>query len=373
MRAYKLVFLSLLVTFAAAAAPTISGIDPTVGFAAGSTHATITGSGFVTASVTCPVLPPPPGTGPATCPVQVFVAGIAATVHQVTPSTIAVEVNPPASTNPENAYDVEVRAASGNATLPGAFRFSDFAQPGPENYVTYVLPLAGADTPGANGSLWRTEWLAYNASSTNHIQLVGPIFSPLSIPTPAGDVPPRATVRLEALTSTEGAFVYVPAPLNDQLTMSLHVRDVSRAAEGLGTDVPILRSSDFKPVIKLIGVPTDARYRARLRIYGFTEAPQTVRVSVYVEAADGSRRDPIAQFDVETTGFINIVADPFPYNVGSIALDLLTPELRAASPSLRIEIDNLGENISPPPPNIWAFVSITNNDTQQVTLITPQR
>jgi hypothetical protein len=372
MRAYKLVLLSLLTAITAAAAPAVTGIDPTVGFAAGPTHVTVSGSGFVTSTVTCPV-PPPGGVGQGTCPVQVFVGGVAATVHQVTATTIAVEVNPPSSTSSENAYDVEVRTATGNATLPNAFRFSDFAEPGPENYVTYVLPLTGGDTAGANGSLWRTEWLAYNASSTNHIHIVGPIFSPLSIPTPAGDVPPQTTMRLETLANTEGAFVYVPAPLDDQLSMSLHVRDVSREAEGLGTDVPILRQSDFKPLIKLIGVPTDERYRARLRIYGFTESPQTVRVSIYRETADGSQQTPLAQFNVDLNGIIHIINDPFPFNVASIALDLLTPELRNAGSSLRVEIDNLGENISPPPPNVWAFVSITNNDTQQVTLVTPQR
>lgn len=39
----------------------------------------------------------------------------------------------------------------------------------------------------------------------------------------------------------------------------------------------------------------------------------------------------------------------------------------ASSPFVRVEVEPLGEGA-----RFWAFVSVTNNETQHVTLITPQ-
>ena len=55
----------------------------------------------------------------------------------------------------------------------------------------------------------------------------------------------------------------------------------------------------------------------------------------------------------------------------SIDVRALTPAVRAAASRVRIEIaDPLAIIVSPPPPPFWALVSITNNETQQVTTIT---
>ena len=71
-------------------------------------------------------------------------------------------------------------------------------------------------------------------------------------------------------------------------------------------------------------------------------------------------------------GILPIVFDPTPLFPGYAQVDPLTAVVRAAGARVRIEIfDPIAPIVSPPPPPIWAFVSITNNDTQQVTTITP--
>jgi hypothetical protein len=188
---------------------------------------------------------------------------------------------------------------------------------------------------------------------------------------PAIVIDPNQTeeVQLEGLDNgAGGAFLYVPDPLRDAAKFSLRVRDTSINAASLGTEVPVVRYEDAYGDLTLMDIPTDARYRATLRIYGFTQAPMSVGVTVYPEDGD----EPIEQYDVHLFGIVNAVYDPFPPGPAYVALDPFTPAVRASGERVRIEITNFGQIISPPPPPIWAFVSLTNNETQQVTVATPK-
>jgi hypothetical protein len=120
--------------------------------------------------------------------------------------------------------------------------------------------------------------------------------------------------------------------------------------------------------VTLIDIPTDSQYRATLRIYGFTSAPMNVSVAILPENGDTA----FARFDVELNGIVTIEYVPFPPNPAYRALDPLIPAARAAGGRVRIEITNHGDILSPPPPKIWAFVSLTNNVTNQVTIVTPR-
>ena len=61
-----------------------------------------------------------------------------------------------------------------------------------------------------------------------------------------------------------------------------------------------------------------------------------------------------------------------PFYPAYAQVDLLTPAIRAATSTIRVQIENLGRPlISPSIPTMWAMVSVTNNETQQVTMITP--
>ena len=188
---------------------------------------------------------------------------------------------------------------------------------------------------------------------------------------PAVVVPPRVTQQVFLNTrfgGGDGAFLFIPNALLDAPKWSLRARDISQNAHSLGTDVPVVLQSQAKGDYTLIDIPTDARYRATLRLYGFTQAPMNVGVAIFPENSDTA----IERYDVELQGIINVNFDPFPPYPSYIALDPLTPAVRASGERVRIELTNYNEILSPPPPLFWGFVSLTNNATQQVTVATPK-
>ena len=241
-----------------------------------------------------------------------------------------------------------------------------------QEYVRYLLPVVGNNLGGANGSVWLTEFTVHNPRDTE-LRIKGPLcivelFCRLEEVT----IPPHISRTVGARPrgdGTQGAFIYVPRDANWPKTpMSLFVRDTSQNAQSLGTEIPIVRDDDFAQLLVLTGVPTNNRYRTTLRIYNFSEAPREVRMRIYTL----SGVTPIEERTVQLAGINTLVFDPTPFHPGYAQLDPLTPAVRDASTRVRIEIeDPLRHIVSPPPPPIWALMSVTNNDTQQATTITP--
>ena len=360
----------LFTALSASAAPVITSIEPNIGFTFGGTRVTIRGSGFLAPGDVCPRLPPS-GSGLITCAVQVYVGGVQAYVISATPAEIVASIQPTTNGQPRQPGYADVRIvseANGETTVDNGFLFDEKATPGLENYTRFLVPLTAHEVPGANGSLWTTEFTLFNASTTVSMQVLGPFDDPgdLFIADPPLLAPGETrTLRLypRGESPGDGAFVYVPAPLTWAASMSLRVRDISKNAQSWGTEIPVVRHQDTRSRITLIDVPTDPRYRAMLRVYRWTQ-PHATRVSIYVPDRD----EPIRVYDLAANPGTSDPDHP-PYQ----SLDLLTDDVRAAGSTLRIEIDNSGPSLTPPPPLIWAFVSVTNNETQQVTAILPTR
>jgi hypothetical protein len=239
-----------------------------------------------------------------------------------------------------------------------------------EEYTRLLVPVVANQVRGANGSVWTTEWTAHNAS-VGSVYIGGPFpFLSLSPPFQDSEVKAGETKRLflmESRPGLDGAFVFVPPNSDDTLSMSLRVRDISVNAQSYGTSIPLVPEPAFKSFVRLIDVPTDPAYRATLRIYSWDDVPQTVRVSVF--AASGTT--PLEQYDVLLMeNDLNLLSQEIE-RPAYVQLDPLSAAVRAAGPKVRIEISNLGEIVSPPPPPIWAFVSISHNETQQVTTVLP--
>jgi hypothetical protein len=338
------------------AATAIHSIYPESGFTFAPTHVTIGGTGFTDGEV------------------EVYFGAVKAQVLQVSATSLRVRAFPP--NDPlmrDTSADVIVRVSGhGEAVLGNGFWFSTFAQAGQEDYNQLLVPLTVFNTPGANGSVWSAELNVFNSSEL-HLRMPGPEMFIAELPVdPAVVVEPRKTqnVQLRTFFRSEGAFLYVPKALADAPKWSLRVRDLSQNATSLGADVPVVQQSDGRPDITLIDIPTDPRFRATLRIYGFTPGAMLVGVRVYRELFNFL----LAEYDVFLNGRETFEAEEFTPYPSYIALDPLTPEVRAAAAGrrVRIELTNYGSNVSPPPPNIWAFVSLTHNETQQVTVVTPR-
>jgi hypothetical protein len=350
--------LFVLLAVHAGAATVVGDFQPREGFTFAPTHVTIYGSGFTAGAV------------------EVFFGDVKATVLDVTPTMIRVLTNPVGlSFNEagETFTSLSVRVAGQEETFaPALFFFSPYAQPGSEDFVPLLVPLTSLTVPGANGSSWTSELRIFNAA-TVPLRMPGPEAFIVELPfDPAVNVPPRETeqVFLNHFTAgVDGAFLYVPRTLAYAPKMSLRVRDLSKNAASLGTEIPVPSLDDAAGDITLIDIPVDPRYRATLRIYAFTEAPMHVGVTVYPEDGDAA----IQQYDLELHGIIHIQPVELPPYPAYVAVDPLTSAVRASGQErVRIEITNYNAIVSPPPPKIWAFVSITNNDTQQVTAVTPR-
>jgi hypothetical protein len=239
-----------------------------------------------------------------------------------------------------------------------------------EGYTRLLVPVTAGQVRGANGSLWTTEWTLHNATGS-HLYVSGPFpYLSLSPVIMDNELAAGETKRLflaEAVPGLDGAFIYLPDETVDQVPMSLRVRDISVHAQSYGTSIPIVRPAEFKPSITLIDIPTDPAYRATLRIYSAGLESQTVRVTIYA----ANRGTPLEQYDVQlhendSFGIAEPISRP-----AYVQLDPLSTAARAIGSPIRIEISNLGENVSPPFPSLWAFVSISHNETQQVTTILP--
>lgn len=344
----------------ASAAPVVTGIAPAEGFYYAPTTVTIYGIDMVDAPFVCN----DPCNSAAPCPIRVTFGGVAGTVLSAAPDRIVVIAPPHGEESPFGATVPVLVFSPGRTSLRTTFYYSPRSDD-PESYVRYLLPLLPARAGGALGSLWETRLVVRNGSEHPLVPL--PVDADLRMPPPPVNVvapgQTRDDLRFGRIIGGDGGFLYIPRPLDDAASMTLRVRDTSRAAEGLGTEVPIVPPGDFRTRVNLLSVPTDARYRATLRIYGDQLAPMPARVRLYREGESV----PFSEQVVQLSGFISAAPIPFPPSPAYAQLDPLTPAARAAGERLRVEVASEWDV------KLWAMLSITNNETQQVTLITPHR
>jgi hypothetical protein len=159
-----------------------------------------------------------------------------------------------------------------------------------------------------------------------------------------------------------GAFIYVPSRMARDVITKVRVHDTSRDDAAFGVGIPAVSALDFAATVRLAGIPTDARFRSTLRVYAYDArnfGPVTLRVR---DAADGTL---LATAPVALNALDPSDAALFPASA-QLSLDAIIAPLRS-HPRLRIDITD-SDAVRP----IWAFVSITNNQTQEITLVTPQ-
>ena len=346
-RINALVVFTLLFAVSALAAPVVSTILPVQGSAGGGTVVTIKGTGFSTCVVCSPPSPPEVffGTTPA------------ASVTLVNETTIEA-VTPP---HPAGSVTVTVFQFDGTSSLENAFTFTgDYL-----NALEPILvPVFSPPVLGQFGSDFRTTVRAsHEGGGSGRILLFGLdtscfLFAPVLGPLDARAIEPNGeTYELQPDCSTWPAkLFYVPAGRADEITLNARVRDVSRADLSHGTEIPIVRLSDFSTDrVVLLNVPIDPRFRNTLRIYSLIEGSVTVTVDsheheVTLQRGKDEFEPPYAMF----TDFPAILEPGRPDSVRVV----VRPNTPITSPP------------SPTPP-IWAFVSVTNNVTQEITTVTP--
>ncbi len=234
------------------------------------------------------------------------------------------------------------------------------------------MPFHIAATPGAYGSLWQSEtWIHYTGTGTT--SMIPRPFCFAGLCPLGGDLEPNwPAVPFQHIALSEPAIlVHIEEQHAGGAVFSSRVRDVSRAADSAGTEVPVIREDGMSPSpLYLLNVPNRTHFRSMLRIYALPDldAPE-VEVRYFHQFRDGEefvtvllRQDRIRlRVPPPVSGYR---LHPATAEVGDLQN---LPEL-ASSDAFWVEIVPVTAGA-----RIWAMISITNNDTQQFTLITPQR
>jgi hypothetical protein len=195
-----------------------------------------------------------------------------------------------------------------------------------------LIPVAS--TQGEFDTNWRVDVTASNQNAVP-VNVAGVSVMPLTTATLT--LPPYAQ------------FVDVPQAVASGITINVRVHDTTHDADSWGTDVPAVPDTQFRRAILLPAVPADARFRSMLRIYGSGSGCTAI-----VRLRDAQSGRLLEEKSVPLTGDAPSYAQ-IPLGVspaGSRVVEITTP--------------------SADDPLIWAFVSITNNVTQQVTLSLPR-
>jgi hypothetical protein len=255
-----------------------------------------------------------------------------------------------AVTPPHLPGEVEVSLFEYDLGVPTPLKFTYMGEV-PAAYVRLLLPVFVPPVQGAFGSEFRTEVRA-TAIDNTYVELWG-VHERCPIIECTGQED-RVTVRsyfdMElAPNGTPGRFAYVPRTQLSSLFMTLRAFDVSREATNYGTALPIVNwETAARAEIRLPAIPTDPRFRSTLRIYSDVATPALVTVA--------SSAGVEVQRDIRLTGAATTYEPAmftwteFPTDVGPVRVTIRPQE----------------------GVKVWALVTVTNNDTQAITTITPQ-
>ncbi|MHB0968742.1 MAG: hypothetical protein ACYC7A_13190 [Thermoanaerobaculia bacterium] len=259
----------------------------------------------------------------------------------------------------------------------GSFTAEDFPYTPVGVFEPVLLPISIYEWAGGHGSIWKSELSLFNENdfplifgqNVFHYFETGCLFP--MCPTPATVFPSTAQnasyiERLEP--GPPGVMLHLAKELVGGTLMNLRLRDISRQSLTAGVEIPVVREHEFETErIILANVPTDARFRTMLRIYdpdARTEA--RVRVRVFALGSETPLGEGDLTLHVEQGGeWLNEM--PLRPGYAQVSnLESIAPTI-AEHDRIRIDIEPLTPDL-----RFWAFVSITNNETQHVTLVTPQ-
>lgn len=227
-----------------------------------------------------------------------------------------------------------------------------------------LIPIGGTQAPlqGALGSAWVAEELVRNTSSTPvdyilpncHFALCAFSFAP-------GQTSARVVGPFDFLVFSGSA---------DNVRFLTVVRDISRQNATWGAEIPAVRERELRSDrVELIGVSTDPAFRRNLRLY--TVRTDTIvndisvlRVRVYDVAEDLSARERLLG---EREFTLDSRSGQEPGYVGYLMVGNID-ELFAGvqTDAIRIVVERISGTAK-----LWAFVTLTNNETHHVTTVTP--
>ena len=334
--------------------PRILGISPASGPVLGGTEVTIQGSGFI---------------GECDAPCErpwVYFGGVPAIDVRLVDQNTITAITPPHI--PERVT-VERLQEDGAEGFQGFEYFGDAA----DIADRILLPVYLPPIDGAHGSRFETTLLIRNASDTairingleeyDVCRILCP--DPLYVRT----IDPGELFWGGSLFAggNPGIILYTERGKGQPLSFALRVQDVTRQLLTWGTEIPIVREHDLRTGrMELLGIPMDPRFRQTLRIYAIAPTDASLVVRLF-EMWGLNPHSPLErEILVDTRRHVEPSSREVLYpGYAQIDLDKMFPELLGQR-QYRIEIEPVTDGLL-----YWSFVSVTNNDTQHITVVSP--
>jgi hypothetical protein len=262
-------------------------------------------------------------------------------------------VRPPTGTE-LSVVDVTVTFGHAVTRVPNAYYYAhEFAPPHPAFYEPLLIPVHSKG-PGAHGSQWDSDMSIRNDNEHPLTAVPNPFYNgcfPICDTRLMGKT--SATFRPPNAGLATGFVIHLPRQDSPNVHLNLLVRDLSRQSEALGAEIPVVRENEFyEGPFGVVNVPVDSRFRVAFRVYSI-DGPGMMRL--VFRSMDGSL--PI--FEPPP------VAVPERLLIGDLIATY--PELAGRGP-LRIEV----VPVTPAHGRFWGFAAVTNNQTQHVTVLSPQ-
>lgn len=161
-----------------------------------------------------------------------------------------------------------------------------------------------------------------------------------------------------------GQFLYVPTDQASKVRLNARVRNASRA--GAGAELPLPREHEFtNGTVVLLNVPVGPAYRQTLRVYDDRGCnPTEVEIRLYAD--DETEPRTVIRDVLEGHCSHFTTAELLPVYPGYLQLDL-SGHVTGNLASWRIEVQPLEPDV-----RLWAFASVTNRQTHEVTIVSPQ-
>jgi hypothetical protein len=263
--------------------------------------------------------------------------------------TVRVPAHPP------GVVDVKIvdEARGVTMTSPGAVYFYDRnAAPDLTVWSRVLFPVLQSGA-GAFGAQWTTDAVIDNRNDYE-VENFNRVDSLMCVDYGCERLGVRHYLKFEGRNHPNGAVLFVPREAVDRFNFASRVRDKARESDDFGTEIPVVRESAMRRTqFRLLDIPVTGSYRSKLRVYVYT-TDDNLQVPVQVSYPDR-----------ESFSFRQLRLQRIDRNLAYAELDLQTiPNLA----SDRVIVD-----IAPPELELptWAFVTVTNNATQRVTIVTP--
>jgi len=289
---------------------------------------------------------------PASCPPpSITFGGIPAT------NVVVLDQSHFRATTPAHAPGaVQVTVADDTfAKSSYAFRYVDPAAPPSSKVFEKVLVPVIFNGPGALGSNWVTE-LSLRNDNLYSVEPWRPIGG-------SSVIVPSKPVIFGSGNAPAGLFFVVPRQAALSLAFHAAVRDTSRADAEWATEMPVVREGQFSASgVDLLDIPVDARFRTMVRIYSpINPVPayaSIVHVIVYSLENGTILRDLYPSLLDPTVCSDTVSCAEHP-SFSAVA------DVTSGLPAGRVGVQIQG-NVP-----LWAFATVTNNETQHVTVVSP--